>query len=333
MTSTAAASPVTRPAARRRVAAAAVLGAAALAATALVTAGPGSRADAAVLTGCAAAPSACGYPDATNTGVPAGTALIQVPAQLMSGPGWSYNAATSTVTVTASGTTISGLAITGTLQISASNVTVKNVQVTSGGNFGISLTHTTGVTIENSTISGQNPAAGRVAYAIDDIYGDSTAITITADNISAFRTAIQVSTGLVSGNYIHDPGYIAGDHTNGIYVNGGTAPLTISGNTIYDSLGQTDAINLDAGTPGPAAPVANKTIKNNLLAGGSYTIYGGAASASPTSSIIITGNRFAQNYYTKSGQYGPAAYYDPTGAGNTWTANIWDTTTQTIPSP
>src|SRR6266704_5577 len=193
-------------------------------------------------------------------------------------------------------------------------------------NFGISLTHTAGVTIANSTISGQNSTTGRVGSAIDDVYGDSTGMTLKHNNISNFKTAIQISTGLADSNYIHDPGYLAGDHTNGFYVNGGTQPLTIQNNTIFDPLGQTDAINLDAGTPGPAAPVANKTIRNNLLAGGSYTIYGGAASGSPTTNIVITGNRFGQNYFPKSGQYGPVAYFDPTGTGNTWSGNIWDTT-------
>jgi hypothetical protein len=321
-----------KPSARRRAAAA--LGVAALAAaSALAMAGTAARADAAVATNCAAKPSSCGYPDATNTGVPAGTTLKAVPSQLTSGPGWSYNASTSTVTVTAKGTVLSGLAITGTLQISASNVTVKNVQVTSGGNFGISLAHTTGVTIQNSTISGQNSTAGRVSYAIDDVYGDSTGMIIKANNISNFRTAIQVSTGQVDSNYIHDPGFVAGDHTNGIYVNGGTQSLMIWNNTIFDSMGQTDAINLDAGTPGPSAPVANKTISDNLLAGGAYTIYGGAASGSPTSNIVIQDNRFGQLYYAKSGLYGPAYYFNAAGTGNKWTMNIWDTTGQSVPSP
>ena len=35
--------------------------------------------NAAVPTNCAAKPSSCGYPDATNTGVPAGTTLKSVP--------------------------------------------------------------------------------------------------------------------------------------------------------------------------------------------------------------------------------------------------------------
>src|SRR5712691_7726534 len=283
----------------RRIAAAAALGAAALA-TAGVLAGGAGRADAAVITNCAATPGSCSYPGAATTGVPAGTTLKQVPSQVSSGPGWYYNAAANNVIVNVNGTVLSGLYIPYSLVINASNVTVKNVQVVTGGNFGISLTHTSGVTIENSTISGQNSTTGRVSYAIDDIYGDSTGMTIKANNISAFRTAVQMSAGLADGNYIHDPGYVAGDHTNGFYVNGGTAPLTIEDNTIFNSLGQTDAINLDAGSSG--VPVANKTIKNNFLAGGSYTIYGGAALSNPTSKIVIEGNRIGQLYYPKSGR-------------------------------
>ena len=318
---------------RRRMFVVAVLGLAALATAAALAAVGTFLGHAAGLLNCAPAPSNCNYPGASNTGVPAGTTLTSVPAQVSSGSGWSWNATTKTAVVTGKGAVISGLSIAGTLQVNASNVTVKNVNVVTNALYGISLTHTTGVIIENSTVSGQNATTGRVAYAIDDIYGDSTGMTIKANNISFFRTGIQVSTGLVEGNYIHDPGFAPGDHTNGIYVGGGTQPLTISGNTIFDSLGQTDAINLDAPTPGPSAPVANKTVTGNFLAGGSYTIYGGAASGSPTSNIKIQNNRFGQHYFTKSGQYGPAYYFDSKGAGNSWTGNSWDTNGQAIAAP
>jgi hypothetical protein len=320
------------PSRRRRRLGVAVLGVAALGAMSALAAVGAFNGNASVLTNCAGTLSSCSYPAATNTGVPAGTALKSVPGQVSSGPGWSYNATNDEVIVTGNGTVLSGLSIPYPVEIDASSVTVKNVKIVTGGPFAIDLRHTAGVTIENSTISGTNATTGRVNVAIDDVYGDSTGMVITGNNISAFRTAMQVSAGLVQGNYIHDPGYIAGDHTNGIVTNGGTAPMTINDNTVFNSQSQTDAITLDASTGGVA--VANKTIENNFLAGGGYSIYGGdGPSTNPTSNIVITGNRFGQMYYAKGGQFGAVAYYDHTGSGNSWTGNIWDTTGQAIASP
>ena len=210
---------------------------------------------------------------------------------------------------------VSGLSISGTLQINADNVTVKNVKVITGGNFGISLTHTAGVTISNSTISGQNSTTGRVSYTINDVYGDSTGMTIKANNISNFRTAVQISTGLADGDYIHDPGFAPGDHTNGFYVGGGTQPLTIQNNTIFDSLGQTDAINLDAPTPGPSAPVANKTIKNNLLARRVLHHLRRRRQRQPYLRHRHHRATGSARTTSQSGQYGPVAYFAPGGTG------------------
>jgi parallel beta helix pectate lyase-like protein len=309
----------------------AVVGVTALAAGGAFAVAGAFNGNASVLTNCATTLASCKYPAATTTGIPAGTALKSVPGQVSSGPGWSYSAAGNDVAVTGNGAVLSGLYIPYYVHIQATNVTVNNVQIVTGGNWGISLTHTTGVTIENSTISGQNSTTGRVGAAIDDVYSDSTGIVIKNNNISAFKTAIQISAGLVEGNYIHDPGYIAGDHTNGIYIGGGTGPVTIEDNTILNNLSQTDAINLDAGTAG--VPTANMTIENNFLAGGVYSIYAGDARSNPTSNIVITGNRFGQLYYPLGGQYGAAAYFDHTGTGNVWSDNSWDTTGQAVAAP
>ena len=317
---------------RRRMFVLAVLFVAALATVGALAAVGVFNGNAAGLTNCAAKPSTCSYPDATNTGVPAGTTLKSVPSQVTSGPGWSYDATTKAVVVSVNGTVLSGLNIPSNLTINASNVTVKNVQVVTGGGFGISLTHTTGVTIENSTISGLNATTGRVNAAISDVYGDSTGMVIKDNNISYFRTAVQISAGLVDGNYIHNPGYVAGDHTNGVAIDGGaTGNLTIQNNTIFNSLGQTDAITLGVSTVG--ALVANKTVQNNFLAGGGYSLYGGSGRDNLTSNIVVKGNRFGQLYFPKGGQFGPVAYYEHTGTGNTWSGNTWDTTGQAIPSP
>jgi hypothetical protein len=234
------------------------------------------------------------------------------------------------VQVTGDGTVLSGLSIRGNLDISASNVTVRDVRVVTGGTFAVSMRHTTGVIIEDSVISGLNAGAGRVGVAVDDVYGDSTGIVIAKDDISNFKTGVQVTTGLVTGNYIHGFGYVAGDHTNGIFDAGTTQPLMIYHNTILNSHGQTDAISLDATVAGSA--VANKTVEDNLLAGGGYTIYGGGSRNSPISGILIEDNRFSQAFYANGGQYGPVAYLGQgTGAG--WSGNTWDSTGRTIPAP
>ena len=113
---------------------AAVLGVAALTAVGALAREPAAG-HAAVLTNCAATPSSCGYPDASNTGVPSGTVLKSVPGQVSSGPGWYYNAAGNDVIVTGKGTVLSGLYIPYNLVINASNVTVKNVQVVTNADF------------------------------------------------------------------------------------------------------------------------------------------------------------------------------------------------------
>ncbi len=273
---------------------------------------------------CLTVPHSCGFPDATNTGVPSGTTLQSVPEQVSSGPGWYYNAAGNDVIVDVTGTVLSDLSIPYNLVIDASDVTVRDVQVVTGGAFGISLRHTTGVTIEDSTISGQNSTTGRVNEGIADVYGDSTGTVIENNNISQFRIGVQILTGLIASNYIHDPGYIYGDHTDGIVVAGTVKPLTIYGNTVFNDLGQTDDITLDASSSGHS--VANKIVVNNLLAGGGYSIYGGAAHNDPTSDIVIQDNEFGQLYYPRSGQFGPVAYFDLTGSGNVWSGNVWSGT-------
>lgn len=290
-----------------------------------------SREAAAIRGGCAALPHACGFPDATNTGVPPRTAIRSVPGQVASGPGWYYDPADRQVDVTGEGAVLSGLSIRCNLNISGSKVTITDDRVVTGGFFGISLRHTADVTIEHSSISGLNATSGRVSYAIDDIYGDSTGLVIKDDNVSLFSHGVQVSAGTLTGNYIHNPGYLAGDHVDDIFDPGTTHSLTIRGNTILNGFGQTAAISLDASAAGEA--VANKTVEDNLLGGGGYVIYGGAARGDPISYIVIKNNRFSRIFYLKSGQYGPVAYFDTRGTGNTWTGNVWDATGRLVPAP
>ena len=274
---------------------------------------------------------ASGFPDASNTGVPTGTKLLTVPGQISSGPGWHYDSR-GFVQVDGNGAVLSGLYIPYNLNIIASNVTIKDVQVVTGGAnvYGISLRHTANVTIENCTISGINATSGRSAAGIKDIYADSTGMSVLRNNISLGENGVQLEAGTVQDNYIHDPGFITGDHTNGVTSNGGgTALLTISHNTILISRSQTDAIGLfeDFGIQ------TNRVISSNLLAGGGYAIYAGQnTGGAPTTGIVITGNVISSIYYPGGGYYGPIAHFNPAGRGDIWSRNTWIATKRLIAS-
>jgi hypothetical protein len=282
---------------------------------------------------CAANPGTCGFPDATNTGVPTGTSLKTVgtgAGQVSSGPGWTLNPG-GWVEVSAANTVLSGLSIPYTVDVTASNVTIKDDQIVTGGpvSFGVSIRHTSGVTVEDNTISGTNASSGRLQVGVKDIYGDSTGLQVLNNNFSQTGVGVQIESGLIQGNYIHNMGFIAGDHIDGINSDGGvTATLTINHNTIFDQINQTDAIGLfeDFGVQ------ANRVVSDNLLAGGSYAIYAGQNAGGPaTHGITITNNRISDIYFPHGGQYGPVAAYN--SATTTWTGNTWDATGQTIPAP
>jgi hypothetical protein len=281
---------------------------------------------------CAASPHVCGYPDATNTGVPAPINLPSVPEQISSGPGWSYDPR-GWVEVYGNGAVLSGLYIPCNLDISASNVTIDGVEVVeTGHSIGISLRHTQNVVIENSEIySPYASGPNRLQVAIKDVYGDSTGTTVEDNNIWHVATGIQLSEGTIENNYIHDLAYTSGDHVNGITSDAGDAGdasgLAIVHNTVFNPQGQTDAISLfeDFGTQ------FDCLISDNLLAGGGYTVYGGANPGKWTPfNIVITNNRFARTYYPNGGYYGPAAYVDAGVAGDVWSGNVWDNTLKPV---
>jgi hypothetical protein len=283
----------------------------------------------------------CGFPDTTNTGVPGNASLIEVPNQKARGPGWTYSNANGLV-VTRAGTVINHVKIVGNgIEIKAKNVTIENSVIIETGNWwGIGLYHSSNVTIKNCDISSPYATGpNRLQVGVKDVYGDTRGSRIVDNNIWHTSTAIQVANGVIEGNYIHDYGYsnTSGndDHLNGISVGGGDSnPLLIQDNTILNSYGQTDAIALfqDFGTE------ANKTVNDNLMAGGGYSIYGGGPNKSgggcstytnssgcygPSSNIVITNNRFSTMYFPVGGQYGPVEAFNRSGPGNVWRNNYW----------
>ena len=260
---------------------------------------------------CAVKPSACGFPDATNTGTTGTLRVIN-----------------GSVDLRTDGEVLENVEIRGGhVGVFAKNVTVRNVKIINNGDdWGIGLYHSANVTIDRCEIA-PDPGKARLAVGIKDVYGDATGTTIKGCDIARTSTGVQTHEGLVADSYIHDMGYQAPDHINGLCSNGSTEPFTIRHNTIFNQIEQTDAIALfqDFG------PEANRTITDNLLAGGGYTIYAGGGGRTPTHDIVITNNRIARIYSQNGGGYGPVAKWED-GPGNVWSNNIWDDTLQQIPS-
>jgi hypothetical protein len=246
------------------------------------------------------------------------------------GPGWHFDSR-GWVEVDQAGAVLQDLYIPYNVDVTASNVIIKNVRIIeTGDSFGVSLRHTSNVTIENSDIYSPDSGNDRLMVGVKDVYGDCSGTVVQGNNIWHTATGIQIYAGLVQDNYIHDVGFRGGDHTNGMTANGSTTPLTIRHNTVFVSTVQTDAISLfeDVGVE------ANKIIDNNLVAGGGYSIYGGQNTGGPQAfNIQITNNRFSRVYFTNGGYYGCATAYDAQAPGNVWSGNIWDDTGRAVPAP
>lgn len=276
---------------------------------------------------CAAKPSACGYPDETNTGVPAGTALKAVPGDVTSGQGWHWDSR-GWVQIDGDGAVFSGYSMTsGNIDVTASNVTISNNRLMlKGDGWGIGLRGAKNATIRNNTIS--SPAASgkdRLGEGIRDINGNADGVQIIGNDISHIDSGINHfdAGGLIQDNYIHDMIAYGDDHVNGIQLGSGTGPLmTIRHNTIFNPVQQTDCIMLATDD----GPQTNRLIDNNLLAGGGYTVYGAGGPQDVPTNIRFTNNRFSKKFYPNGGFFGPVAYFVSNGAGNVWLGNIWDDT-------
>jgi hypothetical protein len=276
---------------------------------------------------CGPDPHLCGFPDATNTGVPAGVTLRPVTAG-SSGPGWASNAQ-GDVEVSGTGAVFEGYSVHGYIDVTGSGAIIKDNAVSNSGNDidgdGVNLTgNPSNVTIEDNTISSPYGSHGEngVFAGIKDITGEAMGTRVLGNNIADASTGVQLYIGLIEDNYIHDEALASSaSHLNGTTSNGSTVPLTIQHNTVFNPNGQTDAVSLfeDFGVE------ANVVINDNLLAGGGYVVYGGQNPGGPQAyNIQITNNRFSTIYYPQSGYYGYITAFNPGAPGNVWSGNVWD---------
>lgn len=299
------------------------------------------------------------FPCAETTGANVTGPLTAVPGTATSGTGWTWvGGASNEVKITTANANVSGLDVAGGLLIQANGVTVSNckfagncavggtsagttlsnIQVTHKGSTaaGITLQSGTSATrITRCTVSGQDPGIGRLSYCIQDSSSDPSTL-VEYCNLSWARIFGSAVAGTWRGCYMHDAGFVGGDHTDGIDVEGTAGhSLAITGNTILVALSQTAPIHMN---PSLSA-ITNVTVSGNLLAGGGFCIYcanTGQNFSSTSQGIAVTDNWFSTMYYALGGLFGAGTQYSTTATGNAWTGNRWldgASAGQAIPHP
>lgn len=144
------------------------------------------------------------WPDATNTGMPAGTA-----ATVYTGPN----------VITVDGTVIENKIINTYIEVRAKNVTIRNCQINFDGSHPIyAYEGADGLTVERCSITGQGKTGGSYGIDTSDISGS----TLIGNNISGFENGITPgSNAVIKGNYIHDLQAGGADpHYDGIQLGG-----------------------------------------------------------------------------------------------------------------
>lgn len=272
------------------------------------------------------------FPDGSNTGVPAGVVLTQVPGHATSGQGWVWQANASEVRATASGV-ISGLDIAGGFNANGhANVTLQNSRVrlngVGKGEAGVILS--TGCVLTDCEIGGGSNGAtmmgGLAAYSRGT---QAAPNVISRCNIHhAIHGPHLDGDTLMADCWVHDlpmgQAPFQSDHTDGVFVSTGWR-ITIRHNSF--SHGNNACVFVDD-YDGDAQGVGDFIVEGNLftavVVNGQQSSFGvSVANLDIKGPITVRGNTF-----TRAGwQVGPGQ----APAGTTQSGNVYLDGTSTGP--
>ncbi|HKE66051.1 MAG TPA: hypothetical protein VKB59_15550 [Micromonosporaceae bacterium] len=242
-------------------------------------------------TNCAPNPSACGMPDAGNTGVPAGTKLTTV---------------NGSMTITKAGAVVQNKDVHGCINVEAPNVTIRDTKISCTDYYGISSFTSSykggGLLIEDVEIDCMDHNSTGVGS-----YG----VTARRLNIHGCENGFDVDSDVtVVDSYIHDLYEGATGHADGVQLSIGIN-VTVQHNTIFNPNGTSAMIS-------NGSDIENVLVANNLLSGGAYTLY--CPSGGSTNYRVI-GNRFSKLYGPNGGEYGAMNDCDNVAVRSD---NLWD---------
>ncbi len=303
---------------------------------------------------CVAIPSACGFADATNTGILPGVTLTKVPSQATSGPGWTYvTSPNNQINITGNvGSATTGLELADGVEayVYGSNITIKNLKllgIHGQSADGITVLATTdNVKIEYCDITGAPDSVGTVSsqrgWNAVHIKNGASNYTVNYCHIRGFSGGIfpeqEKGTNTFIGNYIHH--MVSIDNTNldhcNVWGNGGgpddlTSKQLIKDNTFLGDHPFCMSSSISLFPDGNTQTNQHTVIEHNLLTcGGYYCInpgYGNAFGAAGRSYIAFKNNHWSTRD-NPNGGFNGISYVFPldasSGAGNYQCGNIWD---------
>ena len=237
---------------------------------------------------CMPKPSDCGFPDATNTGVPPGTELTRVDGDVvLDEPGMTY----------------SGVELHGAIQVVADDVTIEKVRIVSDAyypirTFGDRQPKDTVIRDVEIDMQGQDEGKG-IAF------NDYTATRVWFHN--GLDCAHAGSNVVITDSFCDLPKLKRGSaaHADGFQSDGGRN-LVFRHNTVRNPNGQTAAILMSTNT----APIDKVVVDGNLLSGGGYTVYCGTTDGAVATRMTYTNNIVSREFFPRGGFYGPATGCD-----------------------
>ena len=271
------------------------------------------------------------FPDAATTGPAAGGYSGLTPVTLSTATSLNSTGYPSWATASGGGLLVSEVAFTiaATLTVNADVVTFQGCTFnwTASGSPDPTVTlDGTGLYVFQYCTFYSDSAVTRMDQAINQ--NASAALTIQYCDISGMRQAVQIIGGstaavTIANNYFHDMAYYQGDHSEPIYAgpSGGGSNITITGNTLLNSLNQTACVYIH---PMSGYVFSDITISGNFLAGGGYTLY--CANTAATN-FTVASNVFSTVYYANCGFDGTGYTSNPppfnVSGGNVWSGNTW----------
>jgi hypothetical protein len=258
-------------------------------------------------------------PDATSTGVPAGTALT----------------ASGDITANTAGMIINAKDINGGINVAANNVTIQNSKIhPTSFNYSDGASGAVGIAIADG-VTGTKIIRNEIYSSKEEGYigingGDAT---VCGNNIHGFQNGMTIGNAMiVQANYIHNLNAAgagaAAPHYDGIEIYFGSNHkiygnhITMTGKT-GNWLGETNAINLTA----YQGNISGTVINGNWVGGGSYSIGVRQQNTSRYSNVTVTNNRI---FGTPPKGFASGGPCDIQPTPITTGGNVWDASGQAV---